>query len=488
MVSARKLRLEEELQWSGEIPEGGSVHVLVASNSVDGEVESGYVVEVTSPEDSGVEAAVETPGDGFGWRGVSPQQRRPQPQHKPPRRLLCLDGGGARGVVPLAVLAKLEKLGSRKASERFDLFAGTSTGAIIAAALAVAELPVLVIQQIYDDIARLIFGSKGLSRRERAERLGAVLSSVFDADALLAAPGAERHHPRCLIVATDASTQRLRPRLFRNYAADDDDDDDAGGAPTKPTRLVDALLASTAAPPYFPARQLAHRRLLDGALVANNPTLFALVEAETLAARGDPPELVVSLGTGVAPQRAAKTTGLYSHLDFAEALFNLLTDTDATHDLVLRHLDSASRRTSRPPTRYHRLDAVLDASHLRLDEGDERALRALRSMALDYLQRDKSRDWAALVKELRGDPADDLPAVYDVDVLPPRPSAYDTWLRPLRKRAARITGLHGFFSNKPKRAFVDVDPPPADKLLPAATVMPRAPDLDKPTLPAPPSS
>lgn len=448
MVSTRKLRHDDELVWSGEVPLGGCLHVLVASNAVDEGVELGYAIEVSCPEGSGITAAIEVPGDGLGWRGVGESVERVPAA---PRRLLCLDGGGARGVVPLAVLAKLEKAGSRRARERFELFAGTSTGAIIAAALAIAELPVPVVQQVYDDMARLIFGSKGLSRLERAARLRAVLSAVFGAEAVLFKPGAvTSYRPRCLIVTTDASTQRMRPRLYRNYAAADDDEDD----PARPCRIVDALLASAAAPPFFPAMQLGHRRILDGALVANNPTLFALLETASLGR--DVPELVVSLGTGVAPLRATRATGFHSHLDFAEALFGLLTDTDATHDLVKRHLESKRRSTKH--TRYHRLDAILDASHLRLDEGDERALRTLRSMALDYLQREKTHDWTALVRELRGDPKDDLPTVYDIDVVAPRPHS-DSWLRPFRKRAARITGMHGFFSNKPYRAFVQADPP-----------------------------
>ncbi|KAJ8604117.1 hypothetical protein CTAYLR_001787 [Chrysophaeum taylorii] len=445
MVSTRKLRQSESLRWCREVPEQGTVHVLVASNSVDEEVESGYAVEVRSEVE-----LVEMPGDGRGRRG--PVVGEPVASSRPPRRLLCLDGGGARGVVPLAVLARLEKLGSRRARERFDFFAGTSTGAIIAAALAIAELPVPVVQQLYDDIARLIFGSRGLSRGERADRLRAVLSSVFGPEARLLDDGPDTSRPRCVLVATDASTQRLRPALFRNYRLPENDDDDDQSS----MLVVDALLASTAAPPFFPARQFDHKRLLDGALVANNPTLFALVESAALGR--DSPELVVSLGTGSAPYRATRTDGIHSHIDFFEGLFNLITDTDATHDLVKRHLHSKRRHVK--PTRYHRLDAFLDASHLRLDEGDERALRALRAMALDYLQREKTHDWDSLVREFRGvpdDDSDDLTALYDIDEVPYTPST--SWLRPLRKRAARITGMHGFFSGKPKHTILDVDPP-----------------------------
>lgn len=498
MVSSRKLRIGEELAWEGYVPEGGSLHVLVASNAVDDTVESGYSIRVSTPYGSSVSSVFdESSGDGLGWRGVGEPLEVPR-YSSAPRRLMCLDGGGARGVVPLAVLSKIEKLGSKRARERFDLFAGTSTGAIIAAAIAIAELPVPVVQYLYDDIARLIFGSKGLSRFERSDRLRAVLTAVFGKDAKLRRHDSSRddpaYRPRCMLIATDASTQRLRPRLFRNYDAgeiDEIDDDDE--LATKCT-VVDAILASAAAPPFFPASHLYHRKLLDGALVANNPTLFAVIESAALGR--DTPEVVVSLGTGISPLRAHRSSHwLHSHLDFAEGLINLVTETDATHDLVKRYLESFKhtayghfyRSKQRTFARYHRLDPVLDASNLKLDEGDETALRALRSMALDYLQREKTHDWAALVRELKGHPQDhDQQPLYEAEEVETRPASSDKWLRPFRKRAARITGIHGFFSNKPQRTFVEIDTPtiqaeegPSNKMLTssAGMVVSRASDM-----------
>ena len=93
-------------------------------------------------------------------------------------------------------------------------------------------------------------------------------------------------------------------------------------------RIVDAtstlaLLSSGGSSPYFPMRRVdvdgAPRRLLDGALVANNPTQFALAEAAALRRRKNRAkavgkedaqlDLVVSLGTGSAPARATSSSG-----------------------------------------------------------------------------------------------------------------------------------------------------------------------------------
>src|SRR6476660_5012126 len=53
-------------------------------------------------------------------------------------RVLAIDGGGIRGVIPAVLLSELERRAKRPISELFDMIAGTSTGGILAAALTVA--------------------------------------------------------------------------------------------------------------------------------------------------------------------------------------------------------------------------------------------------------------------------------------------------------------------------------------------------------------
>lgn len=50
-------------------------------------------------------------------------------------RLLAIDGGGIRGIIPARVLAELERITGRHTHQLFDLIAGTSTGGIIALGL-----------------------------------------------------------------------------------------------------------------------------------------------------------------------------------------------------------------------------------------------------------------------------------------------------------------------------------------------------------------
>jgi predicted acylesterase/phospholipase RssA len=71
----------------------------------------------------------------------------------PRRYLLSIDGGGIRGIIPAVALAKLETTTGRPTRETFSFVAGTSTGAIIAAAIA-AGIPATRIVELYVDRAR----------------------------------------------------------------------------------------------------------------------------------------------------------------------------------------------------------------------------------------------------------------------------------------------------------------------------------------------
>ena len=81
-----------------------------------------------------------------------------------PKRILALDGGGLRGILTLGILRQVEtvlrerhaSVPSFRLSHYFDLIAGTSTGAIIAAALALGMSVAEVIAH-YEQLGREVF-------------------------------------------------------------------------------------------------------------------------------------------------------------------------------------------------------------------------------------------------------------------------------------------------------------------------------------------
>jgi patatin-like phospholipase/acyl hydrolase len=97
-------------------------------------------------------------------------------------RVLSIDGGGIRGIIPALVLAEVEKRSGRRVFELFDLIAGTSTGGILACALCAPDpLPAQQLVAIYEEEGPSIFDRSLWQRVRSAEGL---LDEKYDAAAL----------------------------------------------------------------------------------------------------------------------------------------------------------------------------------------------------------------------------------------------------------------------------------------------------------------
>src|ERR1041385_7865125 len=102
----------------------------------------------------------------------------------PPFKVLAVDGGGMRGIIPALILAELEERLQRPISDAFDLVAGTSTGGIIALALVTPGAdgkPAMSAQNIvrlYETRGNTIFPQ---SMRQKL-RVSSVLGAKYSAD------------------------------------------------------------------------------------------------------------------------------------------------------------------------------------------------------------------------------------------------------------------------------------------------------------------
>ena len=97
-------------------------------------------------------------------------------------RVLAIDGGGIRGLIPAVVLTELERRAGRRAFELFDLIAGTSTGGILACALCAPDpLPASELVKLYEEEGPEIFDRSLFQRIRSAEGL---LDEKYDDAAL----------------------------------------------------------------------------------------------------------------------------------------------------------------------------------------------------------------------------------------------------------------------------------------------------------------
>jgi hypothetical protein len=160
-------------------------------------------------------------------------------------RILSFDGGGIRGLYHAKLL---ERLNARKldVAKRADIVAGTSTGAIVAAALAVEKAPERI-TELYTEVGKKVFPPCGpLERAFKAAKAAVSVapgySSAVLRNALEAELGKETTLGECTkrLIVPAISINKYKLKVF-----DSNDESD------KKQRLVDVVLASAAAPTYF---------------------------------------------------------------------------------------------------------------------------------------------------------------------------------------------------------------------------------------------
>lgn len=275
-----------------------------------------------------------------------------------PKRILALDGGGIRGALTLGYLAKLESILADKHPEiknfrlcdYFDLIGGTSTGSIIASALAIG-MPVSDIRDNYFALGEKIFGKKNdwwnvfeikaaMRATYDAGPLEEGLKSIFHDYTL----GDDQHIKTGLcIVAKRADTNSVWPMINHPKGRFFDSQD----GDNKNILLKDAIRASAAAPTYFLPLSIKVKEGETGAFVdggvsmANNPALQLFMVA-TLNGfpfqwkKGADEILLVSVGTGMTrleelPEKIKKS----NLLNWAKQLPDMFMQDASWHNQIM---------------------------------------------------------------------------------------------------------------------------------------------------------
>lgn len=209
-------------------------------------------------------------------------------------RILALDGGGAKGFYTLGVLKEIEAMLGCPLYKRFELVFGTSTGAIIAALIALGY-EVDQIHDLYKEHVPRVMACKSAAAKTAA--LQSLAKEVFKEKTF------EDVMTGIGIVATRWMTER--PMIFKGSVAQ------AHGRkgtfkPGFGVSIADAVQASCSAYPFFERKIVVTSagdkiELIDGGYCANNPTLFAVADA-TVAMRKERKDIrVVNVGVGIYP-------------------------------------------------------------------------------------------------------------------------------------------------------------------------------------------
>uniref|UniRef100_A0A674N5R4 phospholipase A2 n=1 Tax=Takifugu rubripes TaxID=31033 RepID=A0A674N5R4_TAKRU len=324
-------------------------------------------------------------------------------------RLLCLDGGGIKGLVLIQMLIALEKEAGRPIRELFDWVAGTSTGGILALAI-IHGKSMEYLRCLYFRMKEQVF--KG-SRPYESAPLEEFLKKEFGEDTKMA----DVQYPRVMVTSVLADRHPGELHIFRNYDPPSIHREApyATTATFKPLTIPQEQLvwraarSSGAAPTYF--RPMG--RFLDGGLLANNPTLDAMSEIhqynKALKAAKETKKLgvVVSLGTGKPPQMAVTSVDVFrpsNPLEFAKSILGakelgkMLVDCCTDSDGCA--VDRATAWCEMTDTVYYRLSPQLSQEVL-LDEVSDAVLVDMMWETQMYLY-EKRESLKSLAKLLLG--------------------------------------------------------------------------------------
>lgn len=301
-------------------------------------------------------------------------------------RVLAIDGGGIRGLIPALVLTEMERRAGRRIFEMFDLIAGTSTGGILACALCAPDpLPASELVALYEEEGPKIFDRSLFQRIKSAEGL---LDEKYDGSALDRALERFLEHKRLAETRPDLivpayDTALPGPYFFKSTKARETPESD-----DFPLSVV--ARATSAAPTYFEALEAGDRALVDGGVFAGNPAMCAFAEV-----RGevDAREVVLlSLGTG---QRTSKRSfdeiKDWGVAKWARPILDVVFDgvSDAV-DYQLDHVLGGDR--------YWRLQTELTLASDDLDDASDDNLAKLRGHADDVIREQSALLDAALAR------------------------------------------------------------------------------------------
>jgi patatin-like phospholipase/acyl hydrolase len=294
-------------------------------------------------------------------------------------KVLCIDGGGIRGLIPALVLAEIEQRTGRRIAELVDLVAGTSTGGILACGLtrpgpdgrplySAQELAGIYVEEgpriFHRSLLKRIFSVDGwVDERYDEDGLDAALARYLG-EATLSQALAD-----VLVTAYEISDRLAF--FFRSARARSD--------PAYDFPLVQVARATGAAPSYFEpaeATDVAGARtypLIDGGVFAVNPSMCALADV-TAAGRADELRLMLSLGTGEHTRSYSfEQTRSWGQLEWARPVLDMVFDGVAdTTDFEAATLMG---------DRYVRLQTELNIASDDLDDASESNLAALRREA-----------------------------------------------------------------------------------------------------------
>jgi patatin-like phospholipase/acyl hydrolase len=278
-------------------------------------------------------------------------------------KILSVDGGGIRGMVAATIISRLDLEHSGFIASA-DLFAGTSTGSIIACGLAsgistkqLIDLYAACGQTVFDKNPRNVFGLTGAKYKNAG--LKRLLADLFGMKRLGDLQKKVLVPTFCL--KSNEEPRQWKPKFYHNFGSDGDND----------KLVAEVVLQSCSAPTYFPA----YAGHIDGGMVANNPSMAALCQALDSRYPGNAQlsdVALLSVGTGETYKFIRDPDYSFGLLDISKIVDIILGGTESVPDYQCKVLLG---------DRYMRVDPF-DPKGVEMDDYGQVAY--LRRLAIDF--------------------------------------------------------------------------------------------------------
>lgn len=314
-------------------------------------------------------------------------------------KILSIDGGGIRGVYPARFLAKLEANLGSPIAEHFDLICGTSTGGILALALAL-KIPASEIQNLYLENRKLIFPP--LYRRWRFgfrrakydnKKLEKLLREKFKKANNNVEPRIADLSTRVCITGFDLIN--AKPKVFKTpHKALYDTD--------LHIPVYQVAMATAAAPTYFNPYSNHYTvnngkekeeflMRVDGGVFANNPALIGLTEAHCALDKKYKDIELYSIGTGQETFNETRSKVFFGKFNKAFGAFYWLSkirildlmmqaQSRHVHDLCTIYAGGTGSIKNKV-FEYHRIQEEFRGFKIAMDSNEKIKLEKLMSMA-----------------------------------------------------------------------------------------------------------
>lgn len=332
-------------------------------------------------------------------------------------RILSIDGGGIRGILPGVILNEIERKlkkdsGNEEArlSDYFDFFAGTSTGGILSLAYIIpgdnnkarysAKDAVNLYLERGDEIFDISFWQKLTSaggiidEKYQADNLEEALQDNFGEIYL-----SDLIKP-CIITSYDL--RNGKPHFFKQHKSSND---------IFNFKVKDVARATSAAPTYFETARVKNISgspfpLIDGGVFVNNPAMVAYSEARTMdfgeiekpAAKD---MMIVSIGTGSrSKQYAYKSAKDWGLAEWVKPLIEIMmsASSQTVHYHLTQIFDTLSEELK---SNYYRIEPKVVQADAEMDNASVENMQKLEEDALSFISNENNdRQIDEIVKKL----------------------------------------------------------------------------------------